>query len=96
VYRYDPGGIAPRSPWFGGHIVDLLVHTRRRARPGRPGQLGPAHSREDADHANHAGHFSEEIALTGKQIGNFPQAVTHPALIDAGLTLNEALDTAQR
>ena len=36
--------------------------------------------------------YSEEIALSGAQIGNFPQAFTHLALIDAALNLDEALD----
>jgi pentatricopeptide repeat protein len=60
----------------------------------RAGQLEKARNTFEKmlTYANHLGLYSEEIALTGEQIGNFPQAFTHLALIDAALTLNGQLD----
>jgi hypothetical protein len=45
-------------------------------------------------YTNHLGLYSEEIARTGEQIGNFPQAFTHRAMIDAAITLDTKLDLA--
>jgi pentatricopeptide repeat protein len=63
----------------------------------RAGQLEKARNTFEKmlTYANHLGLFSEEIALTGEQIGNFPQAFTHLALIDAALTLDRQLDSGR-
>jgi pentatricopeptide repeat protein len=92
VYRYDPGaspdGLRGAEGTFSlctFSYVDSLA---------RAGQVEKARNTFEKmlTYANHLGLYSEEIALTGEQIGNFPQAFTHLSLIDAALTLNRRLD----
>jgi GH15 family glucan-1,4-alpha-glucosidase len=75
-----------------------LVHIqlRRLTRKSWAGREGAQHLEKMLTYANHLGLYSEEIALTGEQIGNFPLAFTHLALIDAALTLNRQLDRVSR
>ncbi|MBJ7340206.1 glycoside hydrolase family 15 protein [Mycolicibacterium sp.] len=43
-------------------------------------------------YSNHVGLYAEQVSATGDQIGNFPQAFTHFALISAAINLDRALD----
>jgi GH15 family glucan-1,4-alpha-glucosidase len=46
-------------------------------------------------YGNHLGLFAEQIGLRGEQLGNYPQAFTHLALISAAFALNRALNSAE-
>ncbi|TNC29128.1 glycoside hydrolase family 15 protein [Amycolatopsis alkalitolerans] len=92
VYRYNPeaspDGLRGQEGTFS---LCTFAYISALARAGRL-----EHARQVFEkmltYANHVGLYSEEIALTGEQIGNFPQAFTHLSLIDAALTLDDALD----
>ena len=92
VYRYDPG--ASPDGLRGSEGTFSLCTFMYADSLARAGQLEKARSTFEKmlTYANHLGLYSEEIALTGEQIGNFPQAFTHLALIDAALVLNRLLD----
>ena len=92
VYRYNPsaspdglrgseGTFSMCSFWY----VDALA---------RSGYLEQARMLFDKmlTYGNHLGLFSEEIGVTGEQLGNFPQAFSHLALINAAMNLDYQLD----
>ena len=92
VYRYDPeaspDGLRGSEGTFS---LCTFTYVDALARAGRVDEARLVFEKM-LTYANHLGLYSEEIALTGEQIGNFPQAFTHLALIDAAITLNAQLD----
>jgi GH15 family glucan-1,4-alpha-glucosidase len=94
VYRYGPPRPPPacRAPSAPSHsarsstsfYVDALARAGRREDASRV--------RKMLTYANHVGLYSEEITLSGVQVGNFPLAFSHLALVDAAITLDKALD----
>lgn len=92
VFRYNPSatpdGLAGDEGTFSictFWFVDALV---------RQGAIAEARLvfEQMMTYSNHLGLYSEEIGPRGEQLGNFPQAFTHLALITAATNLNKALD----
>jgi GH15 family glucan-1,4-alpha-glucosidase len=92
VYRYDPGA-SPDGLRGSEGTFSLCTFSYVNALAGA-GRLEQARLifEKMLTYANHVGLYSEEISPTGEQIGNFPQAFTHLALIDAATTLDAHLD----
>ncbi|MET9604212.1 glycoside hydrolase family 15 protein [Streptomyces sp. NPDC006512] len=94
VYRYDPraspDGLRGTEGTFS---LCSFLYVYALARAGRAEQARYAFDKM-LTYGNHVGLFAEEIGPTGEQLGNFPQAFTHLALITAALTLDAELDAA--
>jgi len=95
VYRYDPA--ASPDGLRGSEGTFSLCTFNYVQSLASAGQVEKARITFEKmlTYSNHLGLYSEEIALNGEQIGNFPQAFTHLALIDAAITLDRALERAQ-
>ncbi|MFJ3725601.1 glycoside hydrolase family 15 protein [Streptomyces sp. NPDC090045] len=92
VYRYDPeaspDGLEGSEGTFS---LCSFLYVYALARAGRLHQARYSFDKM-LTYANHVGLFAEEVGLTGEQLGNFPQAFTHLALITAALALDTELD----
>ncbi|MFC6010502.1 glycoside hydrolase family 15 protein [Nocardia lasii] len=95
VYRYDPevspDGLEGTEGTFN---LCSFLYVEALARTGRVQQARYAFDKM-LTYANHVGLFAEEIGASGEQLGNFPQAFTHLALIAAALSLDEELDRVE-
>jgi GH15 family glucan-1,4-alpha-glucosidase len=96
VHRYDPAaspdGLAGAEGTFS---LCSFLYVDALARAGRLADARLAFEKM-LTYASSTGLYSEEIDARGEQIGNYPQAFTHLALIEAAVTLDDALDTAAR
>jgi GH15 family glucan-1,4-alpha-glucosidase len=92
VYRYNPE-ISPDGLTGGEGTFNLcsFLYVEALAESGRVHEARYAFDKM-LTYANHVGLFAEEIGPSGEQLGNFPQAFTHLALIIAALALDEKLD----
>ena len=92
VYRYNPAaspdGLRGSEGTFS---LCTFLYVDALARAGRLDEAVLTFEKMHT-YANHLGLYSEEIGPTGEQLGNFPQAFTHLALINAAITLNRELD----
>ncbi|WP_051738270.1 glycoside hydrolase family 15 protein [Pseudonocardia halophobica] len=91
VYRYhadaSPDGLTGQEATFS---MCSFWWVEALTRAGRLDQAQLALEKM-LTYANHVGLYSEEIGPTGEQLGNFPQAFTHLALISAAYNLDHAL-----
>ncbi|CRK27321.1 hypothetical protein BN1723_003491 [Verticillium longisporum] len=97
VYRYDTelseDGVGGREGAFS-MCTFWLVEAMTRASVYEPRYLPRAVNMfENAlSFSNHLSMFSEEIARSGEQLGNTPQAFSHLALISAAFNLDRAAE----
>jgi GH15 family glucan-1,4-alpha-glucosidase len=91
VYRYDPraspDGVSGEEGTFS---VCSFWYVEALTRAGRLDEARLAFEKM-LTYANHVGLYAEQISRTGAQQGNFPQALTHLALISAAYNLDRAL-----
>ncbi len=92
VYRYDPRASPDGLPGSEGTFsLCTFLYVDALARSGRLDEARMTFSKM-LTYANHVGLYAEEIDPTGQQVGNFPQAFTHLALIAAAVHLDHQLD----
>jgi GH15 family glucan-1,4-alpha-glucosidase len=95
VYRYDPGASPDGLEGSEGTFsLCTFMYVDALARAGRLDEARLTFEKM-LTYANHLGLFAEEIGSSGEQLGNFPQAFTHLALIESAITLDAELDRGE-
>jgi GH15 family glucan-1,4-alpha-glucosidase len=91
VYRYNPAaspdGLVGREGTFS---ICTFWYVEAMARAGHLDEARLVFEKM-LTYGNHLGLYAEEIGPTGEQLGNFPQAFTHLALISAAVNLDRQL-----
>ncbi len=92
VYRYNTcaGAVDGLAGQEGTFSICSFWYIENLAKAGEV-EKARLHFEKMLGYANHLGLFSEQIGLQGEQLGNFPQAFTHLALISAAAQLNKDL-----
>jgi GH15 family glucan-1,4-alpha-glucosidase len=96
VYRYPPGPGSDGLPGEEGtfNVCSFwLVEALTRAGSTNPDRLDQARLLFERmlGFANHLGLYAEQTGSQGEALGNFPQALTHLALISAAFNLDRTL-----
>lgn len=92
IFRYTRGDSLDGLPGEeGGFSACSFWYAEALARAGRVDE-GRLVFEKMLAYANHVGLYSEEVAISGEALGNFPQALTHLALISAAFQLDRSLD----
>ncbi len=91
VYRYNveasPDGLEGEEGTFS---ICTYWYVEAMAMAGRVDEARLAFEKM-LTYANHLGLYAEQIGRTGEQLGNFPQAFTHLALISSAVYLDRKL-----
>jgi GH15 family glucan-1,4-alpha-glucosidase len=101
VFRYDvektPDGLKGTEGTFN-LCTFWLVEALTRASADDPKRLWQARNlfEQMIGYGNHLGLFAEQIGHQGQALGNFPQALTHLALISAAFNLDRYLDGREK